>query len=75
MVDPGAVDVILVPGLAFTRAGQRLGRGGGFYDRLLARLPAVTWKIGVCFEVQISDAVPSEPHDVTVDCVMTERDF
>ena len=66
------VDVILVPGLAFTRGGERLGRGGGFYDRLLASLPARTVRLGVCFECQIVDELPGEAHDMRVDVVVTE---
>jgi 5-formyltetrahydrofolate cyclo-ligase len=66
------IDVILVPGVAFTRAGQRLGRGGGYYDRLLAALPATALRLGVCFEVQIVEELPDEPHDMTVDAVVTE---
>jgi 5-formyltetrahydrofolate cyclo-ligase len=69
------IDVILVPGLAFTRDGQRLGRGGGFYDRLLVQLPAHTLKLGVCFDFQIVERLPSEPHDQRVDAVVTEREF
>lgn len=68
----GEVDVILVPGVAFTRAGQRLGRGGGYYDRLLAALPPTTLRLGVCFELQIVDELPAEAHDMTVDAVITE---
>jgi 5-formyltetrahydrofolate cyclo-ligase len=66
------IDVILVPGVAFTRAGQRLGRGGGYYDRLLAALPASTVRLGVCFEMQLVAELPSEPHDMRVDAVITE---
>ena len=62
------IDLVLVPGLAFTTAGHRLGRGGGFYDRFLAEpaLSAVT--IGVCFSVQrvSEDALPTDPHDQLV---------
>jgi len=47
------IALLLVPGLAFTRDGCRLGRGGGFYDRFLAELPASTMKLGVCFDEQI----------------------
>ncbi|MCW5755012.1 MAG: 5-formyltetrahydrofolate cyclo-ligase [Phycisphaeraceae bacterium] len=67
------IDLILVPGLAFDLRGGRLGRGGGFYDRLLAspsrRCPA----IGVCFHAQLVDAVPMERHDQPVDGVITEQ--
>lgn len=73
IISPVEIDVILVPGLAFTRAGQRLGRGGGYYDRFLARLPESTTKLGVCFEVQIVETLPAELHDQNVDAVITER--
>ena len=72
-VAPGDIDLILVPGVAFTRAGLRLGRGGGFYDRLLAGLPASTIRIGVCFASQVLDELPVEPHDQRVDFVATEE--
>lgn len=71
-VDPGAVDVAIVPGLAFDPHGGRLGQGGGHYDRLLPELgPAVT--IGLCFSCQVVPRVPMEEHDVAVDLVVTER--
>jgi 5-formyltetrahydrofolate cyclo-ligase len=75
VVPPEEIDVILVPGLAFTRLGQRLGRGGGYYDRYLASLPAKTLKIGVCFGFQIVDALPTESHDQAVAAVVTEAGF
>ena len=52
---------------------RRLGRGGGYYDRFLARLRRGTALLGIAFDRQIVDAVPTEPHDVPVDCVITER--
>jgi len=72
VVPPAEIEVILVPGLAFTREGQRLGRGGGNYDRYLALLPASTLKMGVCFALQIVETLPAEPHDQPVDAVATE---
>lgn len=75
VVAPAEIDVILVPGLAFTRRGERLGRGGGYYDRYLASLPVGTLKIGVCFDCQIVATLPMEPHDQTVDDVVTESGF
>ena len=72
IVAPERFDLIFVPGLAFTPAGVRLGRGGGFYDRLLANPNLRAVKIGVCFSVQIFDEIPREPHDCTVDFVITE---
>lgn len=71
-VAPGSLDLILVPGVAFTTDGARLGRGGGFYDRLLASLPARTCKIGVCFDAQLLPELPVEPHDQHVDFIATE---
>jgi 5-formyltetrahydrofolate cyclo-ligase len=72
-IDPAKVDLILVPGVAFTRAGARCGRGGGYYDRLLAMLPATTTKVGVCYSFQLVDDLPAEPHDLPVDFVVTEN--
>ena len=74
-IDFALVDLILVPGLAFTKAGARLGRGGGYYDRLLEKCPARTRRIGVCFAAQIVSALPIEPHDQCVERVITESNF
>ena len=67
-----AVDLFIVPGLGFDRRGVRLGRGRGHYDRLLAQRSSRAWAIGVCFETQLVDALPSEPHDERVDLVVTD---
>jgi 5-formyltetrahydrofolate cyclo-ligase len=69
--DPATADLIFVPGLAFTHDGARLGRGRGYYDRLLAALPNTTLRIGVCFRCQLIDSIPSEPHDEPVDLVLS----
>ncbi len=71
-VAPEMLDLLLVPGVAFLRDGERLGRGGGFYDRLLSGLLAHTRKIGVCFDAQILAELPLEPHDQRVDFLATE---
>ena len=73
VIAPGEIDLILVPGLAFTPDGWRLGRGGGFYDRFLSQLPATAAKLGVCFDLQLVDTLPTEPHDQRLDGVVTER--
>lgn len=70
-VPPAAIDVVLVPGLAFGRDGTRLGRGGGYFDRLLPTMRAR--RVGVCFARQLFDTVPSEPHDATVEAIVTEE--
>jgi 5-formyltetrahydrofolate cyclo-ligase len=64
------LDLIVVPGLAFTIEGSRLGRGAGFYDRFLSTIPATTVKIGVCFEFQRVSQVPQESHDVKMDAIV-----
>lgn len=66
-----ALDFIVVPGLAFDSQGRRLGRGKGFYDRLLSELPVGCVKCGVAFDEQILPEIPTEPHDIGVDCVAT----
>lgn len=58
------VDFIAVPGLGFDRAGTRLGRGGGYYDRLLARLRPDAFRCGVFFTWQEFPSLPREPHDL-----------
>lgn len=73
VVPPEAVDLFLVPGLAFTPDGRRLGRGGGYYDRLLARRAIGSTAIGICFAVQLLESLPTEPHDQRVDAVITEH--
>lgn len=67
----GAVDVVLVPGLAFDLAGHRLGFGAGFYDRFVEANPART--LGVVFDWQMTRMLPSEPHDQPMDAVLTDR--
>ena len=63
------LDLILVPGVAFDLHGRRLGRGKGFYDRLLAAVRGTT--CGVAFDEQIVNEVPVEPHDVHLNCILT----
>jgi 5-formyltetrahydrofolate cyclo-ligase len=63
------LDLVFVPGVAFDLTGTRLGRGKGFYDRLLAEFRG--HKCGVAFDTQIVATVPEEPHDVRVDSILT----
>lgn len=68
--DIADMELIVVPGIAFDRHGNRLGRGKGYYDRLLPRSRAV--KIGVGYDFQLLDEdIETEPHDVPVDVVIT----
>ena len=68
-----ALDLILVPGVAFTPGGLRLGRGAGYYDRFLAGTAA--HRVGVCFESQLVPDLSVEPHDVPMHRVLTESGF
>ena len=72
-VAPGEIAAVFVPGLAFDAAGGRLGYGKGIYDRLLGALPRGCRKIGLCFEAQLAPAVPTEPHDIPMDFLLTEN--
>ena len=69
-VEPDVLDMIIVPGVAFDRQGNRLGRGKGFYDRFLAQTHAVT--IAVCFDCQLVDHIPTEPHDLPAQFIVTK---
>ena len=69
-VDPSEIELIIVPAVAYDRRGNRLGRGKGFYDRLLAEAKAT--KIGVGYEFQLLDELPAEPHDIPMDMVITQ---
>ena len=64
VVEPKEVSAWIIPGLAFTRGGKRLGYGGGWYDRFLASAPKDAAKIGVAYSFQIVDDFPAEPHDI-----------
>lgn len=68
--DYATIDVAIIPGMAFDAAGHRLGRGKGYYDRFLSRIPHA-YKIGLCFSWQMVDSVPSDQHDVVMDAVVS----
>ena len=66
----GDFDLIIVPGVAFDRKGNRRGRGRGYYDRFLSQHLSVK-RIGICFDFQLVDAVPAEPFDIQMDEVIS----
>lgn len=68
--DYDSIDLIVVPGVAFDQKGNRLGRGKGYYDRLLPQIPSA-YKAGICFPFQLVEEVPAEPHDVCMDIIIT----
>jgi 5-formyltetrahydrofolate cyclo-ligase len=70
--EPINIDCVIYPGLAFTKGLSRLGRGGGYYDRLSAKLADNCGRVGVCFESQLVDQLPQEPHDAKMHWIVTE---
>ncbi|WP_299222082.1 5-formyltetrahydrofolate cyclo-ligase [uncultured Alistipes sp.] len=68
---PSEIDIVVVPGVAFTAAGDRLGRGRGYYDRYLSQRGMRAVRVGVCYAHQLVAALPVEPHDVRMACVVT----
>lgn len=73
LTDVDDIELMVIPAVAFDRKGNRLGRGKGFYDRLLKTSRAT--KIGVGYEFQLLDSIPCEPHDVAMDMVITQKTF
>ena len=69
-VDRKNIDAVIVPGLAFDKSKNRLGRGAGYYDRFLFNLPSTTTTIGLAFDFQLTDRLPVEEHDVPLSFVI-----
>jgi 5-formyltetrahydrofolate cyclo-ligase len=72
LVDLAEIEIVVMPGVAFSVDGLRLGRGGGYYDATLKKIPARALRIGLGFDLQIVPTLPREPHDVPLDAVVTE---
>jgi 5-formyltetrahydrofolate cyclo-ligase len=72
-VAPTELDLVIVPGVAFDRRGNRLGYGKGFFDKLLHQVRPGAAKIAVCFECQVVPEIPTLPHDIPMDKVITEE--
>ncbi|MDF2546417.1 MAG: 5-formyltetrahydrofolate cyclo-ligase [Anaerosolibacter sp.] len=72
IVDPDCLDLILVPGVAFDLQGYRIGYGGGYYDRFFSQQKKRISAIALAFDLQIAEALPSEPFDHPVDYIITE---
>ncbi len=70
--DPATLDLVLVPGLAFTTDGRRLGQGGGYYDRFLTRIRPDCITAGIAFAEQLVGDVPTEPYDQTLTMIVTD---
>jgi len=67
------IEWMVVPGVAFAKNGARLGRGGGFYDRLLAHPDMKALRVGLCFEECLADNLPEDKHDQRMHWVVTEQ--
>lgn len=74
-VGPAEIDALLCPGLAFDRHGGRLGRGKGFYDRVLSLMRPDALRVGVAFQLQIQEALPLEEHDILMTHLVREEEF
>lgn len=72
--EPGELDFVVVPAVAYDPRGMRLGRGGGFYDRFMDLLSPEAVTCGVAFSRYLLDEVPTEPHDRAVDMIVTENE-
>ena len=70
-IEPSEIDVMIVPGVAFTPSGARLGRGKGFYDKYLSHSDFRAYTIGVCYPCQVVEELPTEEHDKRLDCVIS----
>jgi 5-formyltetrahydrofolate cyclo-ligase len=75
LIDLSILDAIFTPGLTFSPAGGRLGFGGGWYDRLLPRIPDKAVRIGVCWSKMLVDTVPMDIWDVRMDGILTEAGY
>jgi 5-formyltetrahydrofolate cyclo-ligase len=67
------IDIAIVPGIALDEKGGRLGRGDGYYDRLIPRLPSTTRKVALALEEQIFPQIPMENHDKFVDIIISDK--
>ena len=72
-VHPAEIDVAIVPGVAFTSDGIRMGRGKGFYDRYMSENSFRALKIGICFSCQVVEYIPYEKHDIKMDMVIYKK--
>lgn len=73
VAEKNEIKLWLIPGMAFSRSGHRLGRGAGFYDRLLEKENGI--KCGVCTSEQILEEIPLEAHDIKMDFVLTDKEI
>ncbi|WP_430810921.1 MULTISPECIES: 5-formyltetrahydrofolate cyclo-ligase [unclassified Carboxylicivirga] len=70
LIDESIIEIVVVPGVAFDAHNNRMGRGAGYYDRILKRLPSAL-KIGLAFDFQMVEQLPVEPHDIAMDQIIS----
>jgi len=70
-INPKEIDLIVVPAVAYDKEGYRIGYGKGYYDRFLPKLRKDSLKIGFCYDFQLLEKLPHEPHDFRVDLIIT----
>ena len=73
VIDPNMIDFIVVPGVAFDYDRNRLGYGGGFFDRFMCEVKTNCTKAAVAFDLQVLDKIPADAHDMKVDMIITEN--
>lgn len=73
IIQPETIELAFIPGMAFDSTGHRLGRGKGYYDRLLGKVQSKRiYKIGVCFDFQMLSEIPCEQHDIIMDEIISD---
>lgn len=72
-VSPADLDLVVIPCCCLDKRGNRIGYGGGYYDRFLASLSSGVFKVALAYEIQIIDELPCEDHDFPVDAIITEK--
>lgn len=72
-IEVDAIDLVILPGLAFDNKGGRLGYGGGYYDKYLSNISDNAVKVALCYDFQVIDTVPMEEHDICTDLLITDR--
>ncbi len=71
--DPCKADIIIIPGIVFDLTGKRIGYGKGYYDRTIHHLEGQGKLVGFCYDFQLVEAIAGEPHDVTMDLIITDK--
>lgn len=70
---PEEIDIAIIPGAVFDRSGNRLGYGGGYYDRFLAQQAPQAYRIGLSYSLQLTKVIPTRSHDIPMDMLVTEQ--